>query len=64
MHRWGSNAFGLFHEFLDDKKIEMIAVEAAGHGIQTGSHAASLSGGKPEFYMETKLISYNQMMDK
>ena len=43
----GSNALGLFHEFLDDKQIEMIAVEAAGHGIDTGSHAASLSGGKP-----------------
>ena len=43
----GSNALGLFHEFLDDKQIEMIAVEAAGHGINTGSHAASLSGGKP-----------------
>ena len=43
----GSNALGLFHEFLDDKKIEMIAVEAAGHGIDSGKHAASLSGGKP-----------------
>ena len=43
----GSNALGLFHEFLDDKQIEMIAVEAAGHGINSGQHAASLSGGKP-----------------
>ena len=43
----GSNALGLFHEFLDDKEIEMIAVEAAGHGINTNKHAASLSGGKP-----------------
>ena len=43
----GSNALGLFHEFLDDKEIEMIAVEAAGHGIDTNKHAASLSGGKP-----------------
>ncbi len=43
----GSNALGLFHEFLDDKQIEMIAVEAAGHGIESGNHAASLSGGKP-----------------
>ena len=43
----GSNALGLFHEFLDDKQIEMIAVEAAGHGINTNKHAASLSGGKP-----------------
>ena len=43
----GSNALGLFHEFLDDKQIEMIAVEAAGHGLDSGEHAASLSGGKP-----------------
>ena len=43
----GSNAIGLFHEFLDDKEIEMIAVEAAGHGLDSGQHAASLSGGKP-----------------
>ena len=43
----GSNALGLFHEFLDDKQIAMIAVEAAGHGLETGQHAASLSGGKP-----------------
>jgi len=43
----GSNALGLFHEFLDDKEIEMIAIEAAGHGLNSGEHAASLSGGKP-----------------
>ncbi len=43
----GSNALGLFHEFLDEKQIKMIAVEAAGHGINSGKHAASLSGGKP-----------------
>ena len=43
----GSNALGLFHEFLDDKQVEMIAVEAAGHGLESGAHAASLSGGKP-----------------
>ncbi len=43
----GSNAIGLFHEFLDDKKVKMIAVEAAGLGLNTDKHAASLSGGKP-----------------
>ena len=43
----GSNAMGLFHEFLDDKEVEMIAVEAAGHGIDSEKHAASLTGGKP-----------------
>ena len=43
----GSNAIGLFHPFLDDKDIEIYGVEAAGHGIETGEHAASLSGGRP-----------------
>ena len=43
----GSNALGLFYEFLDDKNVKMIAVEAAGLGIKSGKHAASLSGGKP-----------------
>jgi len=43
----GSNAIGLFHPFLDDKDVEIYGVEAAGHGIETGEHAASLSGGRP-----------------
>lgn len=43
----GSNALGLFHPFLDDSDVEMIAVEAAGRGIETGFHAASLSAGRP-----------------
>ena len=43
----GSNALGLFHEFLDDVNVKMIAVEAAGHGIKTENHAASLNGGIP-----------------
>ena len=43
----GSNALGLFHDFLDDKEIKMLAVEAAGLGLSSGKHAASLSGGKP-----------------
>ncbi len=43
----GSNAIGLFHDFLDDTDIDIIGVEAAGHGIETGEHAASLSGGRP-----------------
>ena len=43
----GSNALGLFHEFLDDKSVKMLAVEAAGLGIKSRKHAASLSGGKP-----------------
>ena len=43
----GSNAMGLFHPFLNDKSVEIIGVEAAGHGIETGKHAASLNGGVP-----------------
>jgi tryptophan synthase beta chain len=43
----GSNAIGLFHPFLEDESVRMIGVEAAGHGIETGEHAAALNGGKP-----------------
>lgn len=43
----GSNAMGLFHPFLDDESINIIGVEAAGHGIETGKHCASLNGGAP-----------------
>jgi tryptophan synthase beta chain len=43
----GSNAMGLFHPFLDDREVAMDAVEAAGLGLNTGKHAASLQGGRP-----------------
>ncbi|MCP1337219.1 tryptophan synthase subunit beta [Futiania mangrovi] len=43
----GSNAMGLFHPFLDDASVEIYGVEAAGLGIETGQHAASLTGGRP-----------------
>ena len=44
----GSNAIGLFHEFLDDEAIDIIGVEAGGEGIDTRmKHAASLTGGSP-----------------
>ena len=43
----GSNAIGLFHPFLDDKGVDVVGVEAAGHGVHTGNHAASLSAGRP-----------------
>ncbi|HSX71639.1 MAG TPA: tryptophan synthase subunit beta [Pseudomonas sp.] len=43
----GSNAMGLFHPFLDDQSVQIVGVEAAGHGIETGKHAASLNGGVP-----------------
>jgi len=43
----GSNAMGLFHPFLDEADVEIYGVEAAGHGIETGLHAASIAGGRP-----------------
>ena len=43
----GSNAMGLFHPFLDDKQVEIYGVEAAGHGLASGLHAASIAGGRP-----------------
>src|SRR5690606_29670996 len=43
----GSNAMGLFHPFLDDKDVAIYGVEAAGHGLASGQHAASLTGGRP-----------------
>jgi Tryptophan synthase beta chain len=41
----GSNAMGLFHAFLGDKKVKMIGVEAGGRGVGSGKHAARFSGG-------------------
>ena len=38
---------GLFHPFLDDAGIEIYGVEAAGHGLESGMHAASIAGGRP-----------------
>lgn len=43
----GSNAIGLFHPFLDDTEVQLIGVEASGHGLDTGEHAASMNGGTP-----------------
>ncbi len=43
----GSNAMGLFHPFLDDPDVRMIGVEAAGRGVETGEHCASLTAGRP-----------------
>ena len=42
----GSNAMGLFHSFFKDKTVKMIGVEAAGHGIKTGQHAAAIASGQ------------------
>lgn len=42
----GSNSIGLFHQFLEDEDVKMIGVEAGGHGIESGQHAARFQGGK------------------
>jgi tryptophan synthase beta chain len=43
----GSNAMGLFHAFLNDRDVRIVGAEAAGLGLATGHHAASLSAGRP-----------------
>ncbi|HCY47804.1 MAG TPA: tryptophan synthase subunit beta [Alphaproteobacteria bacterium] len=42
----GSNALGLFHGFIDDRDVGLYGVEAAGHGLNSNAHAASITGGK------------------
>ncbi|MCD6375003.1 MAG: tryptophan synthase subunit beta [Caldisericaceae bacterium] len=46
----GSNAIGLFHAFLPFEEVKMIGVEAAGLGLQSGKHAASLTAGRPGIF--------------
>ena len=41
----GSNSIGLFYPFVNDREVKMVGVEAAGYGIETGQHAAALTGG-------------------
>jgi len=43
----GSNAMGIFHPFTDDSEVKLIGVEAAGHGLDSGEHSASLLRGRP-----------------
>ncbi|MEP6493587.1 MAG: tryptophan synthase subunit beta [bacterium] len=43
----GSNAMGVFHAFVDDRDVELVGVEAAGEGLDSGLHSASLSRGRP-----------------
>ena len=42
----GSNAMGIFHPFIDDRNVRLVGVEAAGLGIETGKHAATMTGGR------------------
>ena len=43
----GSNAIGLFHPFAKDESVRLVGVEAAGHGVASGNHAATLTAGTP-----------------
>jgi tryptophan synthase beta chain len=43
----GSNAMGIFHAFVNDREVELVGVEAAGEGLESGRHAASLTRGRP-----------------
>ena len=43
----GSNAIGIFHPFIDDSQVRLIGLEAGGAGVETGRHAATISGGTP-----------------
>ncbi|MCW8893776.1 MAG: tryptophan synthase subunit beta [Deltaproteobacteria bacterium] len=43
----GSNAMGLFYPFVEDSSVKLLGVEAAGFGVETGKHAASISAGAP-----------------
>ena len=43
----GSNAIGIFHPFIDDADVRLVGLEAAGDGVETGRHAATITGGSP-----------------
>ena len=49
----GSNAIGLFHEFIEDEDVRMFGVEAGGYGLQSGRHSATLSKGEVGVYHGT-----------
>ena len=43
----GSNAMGIFHPYIEDESVRLVGVEAAGHGLESGKHAATLTAGRP-----------------
>jgi tryptophan synthase beta chain len=43
----GSNAMGIFYPYIEEKSVRLIGVEAAGHGLESGKHAATLTAGRP-----------------
>jgi len=57
----GSNAIGIFHEFMNDEKVKLIGIEAAGYGINTNQHCATLTLGKVGIFhgMKTYLLQTN-----
>jgi tryptophan synthase beta chain len=63
----GSNAMGLFHPFLRNSSVKMVGVEAAGHGLKTGKHAASICEGKTGVLHGSKTYllqdKYGQIME-
>ena len=50
----GSNAIGMFADFIDEEKVKLIGVEPAGHGIETGEHGAPLKHGRVGIYFGMK----------
>jgi tryptophan synthase beta chain len=50
----GSNSIGLFYEFIGDEQVKMIGVEAGGHSLKLGEHAARFSGGRPGVLQGTR----------
>ncbi|MEI6131667.1 MAG: tryptophan synthase subunit beta [Bacillota bacterium] len=52
----GSNAMGLFYDFVEDEKVELVGVEAAGLGIESGKHAATIAMGSPGIFHGMKSI--------
>ncbi|MCC8015237.1 MAG: tryptophan synthase subunit beta [Eubacterium sp.] len=62
----GSNSIGMFYPFLEDKDVELIGVEAAGLGIETGKHASAFAGGKPGVLhgMKSAILQDNECVVK
>jgi tryptophan synthase beta subunit len=52
----GSNAIGTFHPFVNDASVELVGVEAAGHGVETGEHCAALLVGTPGILHGTRTM--------
>jgi tryptophan synthase beta chain len=60
----GSNAIGIFHPFIDDASVRLIGLEAGGDGVETGKHAATITGGTPGCCMEPVHMYFKMRMAK